>query len=184
MASGLRTNNGCIPVKDIYGNDFKLSDFRGKKIVLSFYRNVNCPFCNRRVHQIMGNNVKLQKLDIQLIFLFESSNERLKGSVFHQGISPWPLIGDPEKTIYKRYGVEESMVKYTRTIFESSLAKAKRDTKELNLPKKSKDETETLIPADFFINENFVIENAHYGKHLDDHIDLQKLFEFVGIESI
>lgn len=166
--------------QDIYGNDVKLSDFKGQKIILGFYRNVSCPFCNRRVHQIMGNNIRLKKSGVQLLFLFESSKEKLKSSVFHEGISPWPLIGDPDLSIYKKYGVEKSTVKMMKTMFVANVSKAKKETKELNLPQ-DKDASMNLIPADFFIDENFKIVKAHYGKHLDDHVSLEDLKSFAGI---
>jgi thioredoxin-dependent peroxiredoxin len=166
---------------DIFGKEVKLSDFKGKKIILSFYRNVNCPFCNRRVHQIMGNNMKLKNAGVQLLFLFESSNDKLKSSVFHEGISPWPLIGDPDKKVYRSYGVENSTLKMMKTMFVSSLGQAKKDTKELNLPE-DKDASMNLIPADFFIDENFRIVKAHHGKHLDDHVDFDELKAFAGIQ--
>lgn len=181
----LQTGNTALDftATDIYGKDVKLSDFKGKKIILSFYRNVGCPFCNRRVHQIMGNNVKLKKTGVQLVFLFESSNEKLKSSVFHQGISPWPLIGDPDKKVYRSYGVENSTMKMMKTMFLSSVGQAKKDTKALNLPQ-DKDASMNLIPADFFIDENFKIVNAHYGKHLDDHVDIEELKVFAGIKIV
>lgn len=167
---------------DIFGKEVKLSDFRGKKIILSFYRNVNCPFCNRRVHQVMGNNVRLKNKDVQLVFLFESSNEKLLKSVFHQGISPWPLIGDPEQNIYKRYGVGTSLVKMMRTFMAADMKTAMNEAKTLGLTEeKDKDASMSLIPADFFINEQFLIEKAHYGRHLDDHVDLDELKTFAGI---
>lgn len=168
--------------KDIYGKDVKLSDFKGKKIILSFYRNVNCPFCNRRVHAIMGNNLRLRNSGVQLVFLFESSNKKLTSSVFHQGISPWPLIGDPDKNVYRKYGVEQSTIKMMKTMLVSSVNKAKKDTKELNLPE-DKDASMNLIPADFFIDENFKIVKAHYGSHLDDHVDIEELKAFAGINN-
>ena len=165
---------------DIYGKEVKLLDYKGKKIILSFYRNVSCPFCNRRVHQIMGNNVRLKSSGAQLIFMFESSNDKLKSSVFHQGISPWPLIGDPEKKVFKLYGVEQSTLKMIKTMLVANVGQAKKDTKDLNLPQ-DKDASMNLIPADFFIDENFKIVKAHYGKHLDDHIDIEELKAFAGI---
>jgi peroxiredoxin len=165
---------------DIYGNEVKLSDYKGKKIILSFYRNVSCPFCNRRVHQIMGNNIKLKNAGIQMILMFESSNEKLLSSVLHQGISPWPLIGDPGKKVYGTYGVEQSTLKMMKTMFVANVGQAKKDTKDLNLPE-DKDASMNLIPADFFIDENFKIVKAHYGKHLDDHISIEELKAFAGI---
>lgn len=166
--------------KDINGQTIKLSDYKGKKIILSFFRNVNCPYCNRRVHQLITSSARIKATGAQVIFLFESSPDKLTSSTFHQGISPWPLISDSAKSIYQKYGVEESSLKMMKTMFVSSLGKAKKDTKELNLPE-DKEATMNLIPADFLIDENFNIVKAHYGKHLDDHITIDEIKEFVGI---
>ena len=169
-------------ITDIFDREIRLSDYKGTKIILGFYRNVSCPYCNRRVHQIMGNNVRLKQKNVQMIFLFESSNQKLTSSIFHKGISPWPLIGDPEKKIYNLYGVEESVAKTIKTPLYSSLSLAKKYTKDLNLPK-DKDASKTLIPADFFIDENLKIVKAHYGTHLDDHVSLNELKIYAGIDS-
>jgi thioredoxin-dependent peroxiredoxin len=180
----LQAGNSAIDfvAKDLYGKEIKLSDYKGKKIILSFYRNVSCPFCNRRVHQVMGYNIRLMNAGVKLLFLFESSNEKLSSSSFHKGIVPWPLIGDPDKRIYNLYGVEQSIFKTIKTMFATSLVQAKKDTKELNLPTDN-DASMNLIPADFFIDENFKIVKAHYGAHLDDHIDMEELIAFAGVEN-
>ncbi|SFD82520.1 peroxiredoxin family protein [Thermophagus xiamenensis] len=178
----LQSGNNAIDftAQDIHGKEIRLSNYRGQKIILSFFRNVNCPFCNRRVHQLMFNNIHFKNAGVQLVLLFESSNEKLLSSSFHRGISPWPLIGDPEKKIYKLYGVEQSTIKMMKTMFVANLNQAKKETKELNLPQ-DKDASMNLIPADFLIDENFKIVKAHYGKHLDDHIDFNELKAFAGI---
>ncbi|MGQ1948371.1 peroxiredoxin family protein [Geofilum sp. OHC36d9] len=169
---------------DIYGKQVRLSDFKGKKIAIGFFRNVNCPFCNRRVHQIMLNNISFKQKDVQLLFLFESPAETLKKSAFHRGISPWPLIGDPKKEIYDQYGVGTSMMGVVRTMLSADMKTANREAKELGLPaEKDKDASMSLLPADFFIDENFKIVKAHYGKHLDDHVDYNELLGFAGIEN-
>ena len=158
-------------MKDIYGNTVRLSDYRGKKIILSFYRNVNCPFCNRQVHKVMSLGNRLKKQGVQLLFFFESSNEKLRSSTFHQGISPWPLIGDSEREVYNKYGVEQSTLKMMKTMFLANVNKAKKETAAYNLPE-DKDASLNLIPADFFIDEAFTVVRAHYGSHIDDHVDI------------
>jgi|GEM_PF-4535935 len=57
----------------------------------------------------------------------------------------------------------------------SNLSRAKKYTKELNLPK-DKDASMNLIPADFFIDEDFKIVKAHHGSHLDDHVPVAASF--------
>ena len=169
---------------DVYGNTFRLSDLRGKKIILGFYRNVACPFCNRRVHQLMLNSVKLKNTDTAIVFLFESSNEKLAKSTFHKGVHAWPLIGDSERNVYDKYGVEPSVMKMMRTFVSADPMKAMKNAKENGYPdEKDKDASMAMVPADFFINENFMIERAHYGKHLDDHVPMEDLLAFAGAKS-
>lgn len=138
--------------QDIHGNDVRLSDFKGQKIILSFYGNESCPFCNRRIHEIIGNSVKLKRSGVKLVFVFRSKAEKLKASVLHEGISPWPLIGDAQQKLYKLYGA------------------IAQPTKEL------------YLPTDFLIDESFKIAKIHYGTDLTDHIDMADFKAFAGIE--
>ena len=168
---------------DIKGQEVKLSDYKGRKIYLTFMRNVSCPFCNVRVHRLMGNRLRLERSGLKVILLFESSGEKLQKSILHQGLLPWNLIGDPEKNLYKTYGVEKSVFKMLRTYISANnvketitLSKTLETTKE-----KDKDASDTLIPADFFINEDFIIERAHYGKHLDNHLPIEDIWKFAVI---
>lgn len=166
--------------KDIYGNQFRLSDYRGKKIVLGFFRNVNCPFCNMRVHQLMKMREKMDEHNTRMIIFFESDPKVILRSSFHQQISPIPLIGDPEKQVYSQWGVERSMMKMVKTMMSSANRQAVKEGQQLGLPKeKDKDASMDLVPADFLIDENFIIQKAHYGSNLNDHVDLQLIREFV-----
>jgi peroxiredoxin Q/BCP len=77
--------------------------------------------------------------------------------------------------------VEESVAKTLKTSFYSSLSIAKKYARELNLPEDKK-ASKTLIPADFFIDENQKIVKVHYGNHLDDHVPLDELKAYAGID--
>jgi peroxiredoxin len=37
---------------DVYGNPIRLSEFKGKKVILAFFRDAACPFCNLRVYEL------------------------------------------------------------------------------------------------------------------------------------
>ena len=167
-------------ITDIYGKEIKLSSYKGKKIMLGFFRNVNCPFCNLRVHELKKLREKFEEAGLQMIFVFESKPELLKMSIFHTEVSLIPLIGDPSKVLYKQFGVEQSVVKLLSTFFTKGMMDDMKAGKALNLPE-DKEATTTLIPADFLIDENFKIATAHYGGHLNDHISIQDIKNFAGI---
>jgi len=169
-------------VTDIHGNNIKLSNYVGKKVILSFLRHVNCPYCNVRVHKLIGNVVRLQRSGVQMILFFENSNEKLLQSVLHKGVSPFPIIGDPEKKVYNQYGVQSSVIKMLSTFITANNREIVSLAKTLETPKE-KDEkiTNSLIPADFFIDENLKIVKAHYGKNIDDHVTIDEVLKFAGV---
>ena len=39
-------------INDVNGKTINLADYKGKKVLLTFYRNVGCPICNLRFHEI------------------------------------------------------------------------------------------------------------------------------------
>lgn len=169
-------------VTDIYGKKINLSDFKGKKIHLGFFRNVNCPFCNLRVHQLSKLNGAFEEKGLRAIYFFESDPKLLRKSIFHQEISPIPLIGDREKKVYAQYGVEASALKMISTLFVKGVIKDMKAGSALNLPtEKDNDATQTLMPADFLIDESFNIHKAHYGKNLNDHLSIDEIKRFAGL---
>lgn len=170
-------------INDIYGKEIKLSNFKGKKIILGFFRNVSCPFCNLRVHELKKLCDTIREKNIQMIFLFESKPQILKASIFHSEVSPDPLIGDPEKLIYNLYGIENSFLKTNLTFFKAGTFAEFKAGRALNLPE-DKDASINLIPADFLIDENFNIVTAHYGSNLRDHIPMSEIKSFVGLQNI
>lgn len=169
-------------INDIRNNPVRLSDYKGKKILLGFYRNETCPFCNLRVHQINKMWPELQQKNVQPLFIFESRPQILLRSIFHESIAPIPLIGDPEKKLYELYGVERSSIKMLSTFLRPSSFETLRQAKEqISIPAdKERDPTtnQDRLPADFMIDEQFRIVKAHYGSHLNDHITMDEIKAF------
>ncbi len=168
-------------VKDIFGNDFKLSNLRGKRIYLAFHRNVGCPFCNVRLHKMMGNSVKLRNAGLEVVFFFESTTDKVRSSIFHQGLMPWTMISDNELKIYKQYGLEKSMLKLLGAVLNGSLMKEQKEAKSIGVTATDKDASVSLMPADFFINEDFELELAYYGKDPGDHVLIEEVKKFAGV---
>ncbi|MBT1702782.1 peroxiredoxin family protein [Chryseosolibacter indicus] len=167
-------------VTDISGKTLKLSDFKGKKVHLGFFRNVSCPFCNLRVHQLSKLAASMKDKGLESIYFFESKPDVIRRSSFHQGVSPIPLVGDPERKIYTQYGIEASVTKMLSTLFSKGVAKDFKEGRALDLPQ-DKEATQSLIPADFLIDENGVIVKAYYGSNLNDHISIDEVKAFAGI---
>lgn len=166
-------------VKDTNGNPIELQSYRGKKTLISFFRDVTCPFCNLRIRDLSKKREELEKEGLNMIFFFESSSEQLNNSRFHQKASPIPLIGDPDMTIYKQFGVEQSTGKLLKTFLQGGILSAQKEAKSFEIPdKKEKHVSLNLIPADFLVDEKLVIQEAYYGAHIRDHLPTAKIMSF------
>ena len=84
------------------------------------------------------------------------------------------MIGDPEKKLYLKYGVESLVMsvlnpKAMKALFKGLLIR--------NKPKISIAPTGGLFgkPADFLIAPNGTIQALHYGKHADDQWSVDEM---------
>lgn len=163
---------------DIYDNKIELSKYQGKKVLLSFFRNVVCPFCNFRVYELSKLSAKW-KQDLEMIFVFESPQKNILKSSFHSDIKDITMIADSEKELYSLYGVESSLFKLFSSAFKGkNMKKQQRIVKKLGIQPKVKESLSKTIPADFLIDEDFNIAKIHYGKTINDHLDIKLIENF------
>lgn len=91
-------------VLDTHGNKVKLSDFKGKKVVLYFYPKDDTPGCTKEACSFRDNYSILQKAGI--IVLGVSTDSVEAHQKFTKKFSlPFPLLADTDKKIVKAYSV-------------------------------------------------------------------------------
>ena len=167
--------------KDIYERMIDLETYRDKKILIGFFRHAGCPFCNLRVHALTRAHVDLKAKGLEMIFFFESKAGVLLRSSFHQGVSPIPLIADPEKKWYAAYGIESSGMKSAishLTSFVQTAFKASATGVPTHLMKDG--ESISTMPAEFLIRPGLVIDEVHYSERLNDRMNLDKIRAFAS----
>ncbi len=94
-------------VTTVQGKEVNLSDYRGRRLLLSFYRFATCPFCNLRVHRLLQKRAAYQARNLELLAVFPSREELLLQYVSRQD-ERLPIISDPERRLYQAYGIETS----------------------------------------------------------------------------
>src|SRR5689334_3627455 len=92
-------------LNDVYGRSIDLSEYKEKKVLIGFFRHAGCPFCNLRVHTLSKAYEELKVQGFEMIFFFESKEQVILRSSFHRGVSPIPIISDPQKKWYDIYGL-------------------------------------------------------------------------------
>lgn len=168
-------------LKDIYGRTINLENYKGKKVFISFFRHAGCPFCNMRAHVLQKRYEEFKSKGLEMIFFFESPNEVLLNSTFHNEISPIPLIGDPEKVWYNTYGLSNEGPKVTfsfLTKFIQTAVKAKLKGLPNYTPKNG--ESPDTMPGEFLLDENLIIRKIHYSKGLTDRMSMEHIEGFVN----
>jgi peroxiredoxin Q/BCP len=174
--------NDLAPVfnlKDVYGRMINLADYANKKVFLGFFRHAGCPFCNLRVHTLSKAYEELRALGLEMIFFFESKEQVILRSSFHRGVSPIPIISDPEKKWYHAYGLESSGSKAAIshvTSFVQTTIKAKS----LGLPVHMMADGESFktMPAEFLLDKGLVIKRVHYSERLNDRLEVSDINSF------
>lgn len=172
----LSENQSAIPfdTHDYLGNRISLTQYRGKKIYLSFFRDVNCPFCNIRLNELIKKHEDFKKSGIEILAFFGSTKDQILEHAREEK-APFPVIPDSNLVIYGVYGVETSLKAKFRTIktYKKVIEAIKSDY--FNL----KSFTErNIVPADFLIDEKLIIERAHYGQDFADHIPTEEILNW------
>ncbi|PWK19430.1 peroxiredoxin [Arcicella aurantiaca] len=172
--------NQSIPdftTTDVTGKTVSSTTLKGKKTVVIFERFVGCPVCNAHVHQLMQEYKNLKEKGIELIVIYESSNENLMKYATTEEI-PFTLIADPNGTLYDTFGVTKSMAKVMKGfIFKGGKAAASEGTKAYK-GNYEMDGSKSRLTAEFLINTDGTIANAHYAQYLNDNLPIEVIKNF------
>jgi peroxiredoxin Q/BCP len=160
------------------GQTFRLSDLKGKKIFLSFFRNGACALCNLRVHEISQHQKAFDEAGIVVIAVFESPAADMKPYVGQQK-PDFVLLSDPDGKLYEKYGIKTS----------SELVNAVMSSPEVGARVKEADEAGFKltpqqgsnffrIPAEVLIDEDFNIVKIHHCDQLINHLPIEEVLRF------
>lgn len=168
-------------VQDVLNKIIRLEDYRDKRLLLSFYRYAGFPLCNLRVHQLIEEYDSLHKKGLYVLAFFESPRESILKYVEKQH-SPFPIVADPERSVYKDYGVESSWLLFLGSMVTkmNSFFKA---FKKGYLPGRMEGE-KALLPADFLIGPDLRIEKDFYGRNIGDHLPIPEIESWLGQYSV
>jgi len=105
--------------KDENSETIKLSDYRGKKVVLYFYPKDNTPGCTAESCNLRDNYSEFQSKGYEIIGV-SSDDEKSHQKFISKYELPFKLIADTDKAVHELYGTwgEKSMYgkKYMGTV--------------------------------------------------------------------
>lgn len=90
--------------KDQDGNEIKLSDYQGKKLVVFFYPRASTPGCTAEACNLRDNYAALQEQGYHLLGV--SADSQKKQTSFRDKYEfPFPLLADEDHTVINAFGV-------------------------------------------------------------------------------
>ena len=97
-----------------HGETVKLSDFKGKKIILYFYPKDDTPGCTAQACNLRDNHAALQQQGYEVLGVSSdsvASHDKFAGKFD----LPFTLVADEDKSINEAYGVWKEKSMYSRT---------------------------------------------------------------------
>jgi len=86
------------------GKTYKLSDLRGKNVVLAFYPGDETKVCTAQFCSYRDNSERIDQLDAEVLGISPQSLDSHEHWVQEQSLNV-PLLADEDLTVSKRYGV-------------------------------------------------------------------------------
>lgn len=160
-------------VTDVNNNNVTLSKFKGKRVLLTFYRNVGCPVCNLRFHELSHYDSFFKANNVVLIAVYESSSENMLTYLANEEVYPH-MIPDSSQLLYALYDLERSTGKMLKSMFKGAMGKMKKGRKLFKTEIKQ-DGNANRIGAEFLIDENGIVSIAHYGSYIGDDLPIEQI---------
>lgn len=102
LEAGMMAPDFVLP--DAEGQEVRLSDYRGKKVVLYFYPKDNTPGCTRQACAFAGAYQGFREKDVVVIGISKDSVASHKKFAEKHKL-PFILLADTELTVIQAYGV-------------------------------------------------------------------------------
>ncbi|MFJ4674861.1 peroxiredoxin-like family protein [Kitasatospora sp. NPDC088783] len=145
---------------------------------LQFRRFAGCPICNLHLRGFAVRHPELRAAEVREVVAFHSPAAELRP--YADGL-PFPLLADPERRLYRAYGVERGARALLDPRAWPSMARGVARSVPLVLrgrerPPSSRPVGGRLgLPADFLIAADGLVLAAHYGTHAADHWSVDRV---------
>lgn len=162
---------------DVDGRPVRLADYRGHKVLLTFFRYATCPFCTVRFMRLAREAAQYSDRGLRIIGVFESSADYIREYVYlyRRGL-PFPVIPDPRGDLYALYGARKSWLGLMLGMFRIPTLMRALFTPTYHMA--APDGSLSRIPADFLIRPDQLITEAYYGNDIGDHIPFRHINRF------
>lgn len=147
---------------------------REQRLHLQFRRHAGCPICNTHLRSITLRLDEIKAVGVREVVFFHSTAELLRE---YQEELPYDVIPDPDREVYRAFGVEKSWRAIMTPKVLASVAKGfAQQSGKGTLGTAT--ESHLGLPADFLIDTDGTVLAAKYGEHGADQWSVDELLGF------
>jgi peroxiredoxin len=154
-------------LESVTGEPIALPD-SDRLVHLQFRRFVDCPICNTHIAEFRRRAREIEAAGVDEIIVFHSSAKSIRS---YQKDLPFKLVGDPNKVLYKEFGVETSV----RFLDLKALAAVVRGIAHGHFGLRFAGGGPLGLPADFLIAPSGEIKAVKYGASAYDQWPVDEL---------
>jgi peroxiredoxin Q/BCP len=105
----------AFTLSDADGKTVKLSDFKGRKVVVYFYPAASTPGCTKQACDFRDSLAELNEAGLDVVGISPDKPEKLAKFRDAEGLT-FPLLSDPERTVLTEWGAFGEKSMYGKTV--------------------------------------------------------------------
>ena len=173
LVSGSSAPQFSLPAID--GTTFNMSDMKGKRVILTFFRFSSCPLCNMRIRRIIQRWDEISN-DAVMVAVFDAKIGELQKRMRKHN-PPFVVVADETYEQFTKNGVKKSFFKFIWGAMRSPLTLLQATLRGF-VPLTMSISKLSTIPVDILIDEDGKVVEAHYCKDTADHLPLDRMIAF------
>jgi peroxiredoxin Q/BCP len=134
----------AFSLQDADGNTVKLSDYKGRKVIVYFYPAASTPGCTKQACDFRDNLRELTKAGLDVVGISPDKPPKLAKFRDEQKLT-FPLLSDPDRKVLTAWGAFGEKTMYGKTV-------------------------QGVIRSTFVVDENGDIEVAQYNIRATGHV--------------
>lgn len=147
----------------------------GRKLLLSFFDEASCPFCNARVFDLTHNYRDFASKGLDIVVVFNSTDHDIRRFIAKHP-RPFRMVADPDGSAHRVYGSERSVVGKVKAMFLRMPALLRG----MGMIGLARMRTRNLLPSDFLIDGDGKLVDIYYGEDAGDHIPMGRVEAFAA----
>lgn len=167
-----------LNVATLAGNTLRLPSSAWSRVHLQFRRFAGCPICNLHLRTLARRNDEIAAAGVHEVAFFHSTEQSMRP---FQGDLPFDVVADPDRVVYRRFGVGSSV----RSVLDPRAWPGLVRGMVASHPSGAMtgEGGHLGLPADFLIDAAGLVVACRYGAHANDQWSVDDVLELARTDA-